>query len=304
MDVVAMGLVVERTFDAAEREALFPDGHFGFEAEGEASFDVLHGLLNGDVGRGCDEEVEVVGHEGEGVELVATFGAVVVEELEEKVGVVVDLKEAAAIGGDGGDEEGADFLRSSLHRSKLEREAAGGKMTFVRRDWVEGFRFGRGGPTAKAASFWGLLFHSLKAVASTVASLCETLCAVGQIGGDRAACGVGPLVNHRGEKMGSIGRRPVEDAQDLVDQLCVVAFEFGFDVVHDGHAAASMVSSGPGHVLCKFTIAVDDYKTAIRQLQCECGAVDLEGLPDSNVIIDSGVVVRIFLVLAINYLHV
>ena len=121
MDVVAMGLVVERTFDAAEREALFPDGHFGFEAEGEASLDVLHSLLDGNVGRGCKEEVEVVWHEDEGVDLVAAFGAVVVEELEEKVGVVVDLKEAAAISGAGCDEEGADFLGSSLHRSKLER---------------------------------------------------------------------------------------------------------------------------------------------------------------------------------------
>ena len=83
MDVVAMGLVVERTFDAAEREALFPDGHFGFQTEGESSFDVLHGLLDGDVGRGREEEVEVVGHEDEGVELVAAFGAVVVEKVQE-----------------------------------------------------------------------------------------------------------------------------------------------------------------------------------------------------------------------------
>jgi len=41
------------------------------------------------------------------------------------------------------DEEGADFLGSSLHRSKLEREAAGGKMTFVRGAWIVGGRFGR-----------------------------------------------------------------------------------------------------------------------------------------------------------------
>jgi hypothetical protein len=101
VDVVAMSLVVVRIFDAAERETLFPDGHFGFQAEGEASFDVLHGFLDGDIRRWCDEEMEVVGNEDEGVELIAAFGAVVVEELEEKVGVVVDLKEAAAISGDG-----------------------------------------------------------------------------------------------------------------------------------------------------------------------------------------------------------
>ncbi len=118
-DVVAMGVVVARVFDAAKREALFPDGHFGFESEGEAPFDVLHGLLDGDVGRGREEEMEVVGHEDEGVELVAAFGAVVVEELEEEVGVVVDLEEAAAISGNGGDEEGADFLRGEVHEGEV-----------------------------------------------------------------------------------------------------------------------------------------------------------------------------------------
>lgn len=55
VDVVAMGFVVAWVFDAAKREALFPDGEFGFEAEREASFDELHGLLDGDVGRRCEE---------------------------------------------------------------------------------------------------------------------------------------------------------------------------------------------------------------------------------------------------------
>ena len=73
-------------------EAVLPDGHFGFQAKGEASFDVLDGFLDGDVRRGRDEEVQMVGHEDEGMELVAAFGAVVVEELEEEVGVCVDLK--------------------------------------------------------------------------------------------------------------------------------------------------------------------------------------------------------------------
>jgi hypothetical protein len=51
--------------------------------------------------------------------LVAAFGAVVVEELEEEVGVVVDLEEAAAISGNGGDEEGADFLRGEVHEGEV-----------------------------------------------------------------------------------------------------------------------------------------------------------------------------------------
>jgi len=101
----------------------------------------------------------MIGHEDEGVELVAAFGAVFVEKLEEEVGVGVGLEEAAAISGDGGDEEGSDFLWGSLHGSKLERSVAGGKITSVRlglcvkRAGLIGF-FERVGerPAAKAAS--------------------------------------------------------------------------------------------------------------------------------------------------------
>jgi hypothetical protein len=76
--------------------------------------------------------VEVVGHEDEGVELVAAFGAVFIHQLEEEVGVGVGLEEAAAIGGNGGYEEGADFLWGSLHESRLERGVVGGKITPAR----------------------------------------------------------------------------------------------------------------------------------------------------------------------------
>jgi len=144
VDVIAMRLIAGGVLHSEFLEAVLPDGHFGFEAKGEASFDILHCLLNGDVGGGRDEEVEVVGHEDEGVELVAAFCAVIVEYLEEEIGVGVGLKEAAAIGGDGGDEEGSNFLRGSLHRSKLERGAAGGKITSVwlwgrnGKEWIRG----------------------------------------------------------------------------------------------------------------------------------------------------------------------
>lgn len=128
-----MGFVVARVFDTAQGEALLPDGEFGFETEGEASFDVLHGLLDGDVGRRGEEQVDVIGHEDEGVEFIAVFRAVVVEELEEQCRVCVGLKEAAAIGSDGGDEEGADFLwREVVHEERVACGRLGGKMTLVR----------------------------------------------------------------------------------------------------------------------------------------------------------------------------
>ena len=83
VNVIPMGLVVAWIFDAVKREALFPNRHLGFQAEGEASFDVLSGLLDGDIGGGGEKEMEVVGHENESVDLVAAFGAVVVEEVQE-----------------------------------------------------------------------------------------------------------------------------------------------------------------------------------------------------------------------------
>ena len=101
-------------------EAVFPDRHFGFKAKGKASFDELHGLLNGDVGSGCEEEMEMIGHEDEGVDLVAAFGAVVVEEAQKEVGVCVGLEEAAALGGNGGDEIGAQFGREEVwHEARV-----------------------------------------------------------------------------------------------------------------------------------------------------------------------------------------
>ncbi len=178
-----MRLIADGVLHSEFLEAVLPDGHFGLEAEGEASFDVLHSLLDGDVGCGRDEKVEVVGHEDEGMELVAAFGSVFVEGLEEEVGVRVGLEEAAAIRGDGGDEEGSDFLGGSLHRSKLERGAAGERLR--RCGWGHGENVGEFDwhltegerPAARAACFSGPLFHGLKAMASTVASLCEALCA-------------------------------------------------------------------------------------------------------------------------------
>jgi hypothetical protein len=54
-----------------------------------------------------EEEVNVIGHDDEGVEFVVAFGSVVLEGFEEEFGVAVDLEEAAAVVGCAGDEVGA-----------------------------------------------------------------------------------------------------------------------------------------------------------------------------------------------------
>jgi len=119
MDVIAVRVEALAIGHTKLFEAVFPDGHFGFETEGESALYELHRLFNGDVRSGREDQVEVVGHKNEGVELVTMFRAVVAEELEEKVGVRVGLKEAAPLGGDSGDEVGAEFGREEFHAGRL-----------------------------------------------------------------------------------------------------------------------------------------------------------------------------------------
>jgi len=156
VNVVAVSCEVGRVFDAALREAVFPDGHFGFEAEGESAFDELHGFLDGDVRRGREEEMDVIGHEDEGVDRVASFGAIVVEKLKEEVCVDVGLEETATIRGDGGDEESAKLLRGEFgHAFDVSVRRGDGKdYEGMRRVVVEGYFWSVSRPGAKALSLF------------------------------------------------------------------------------------------------------------------------------------------------------
>ena len=105
MDLGAADFELFWVTDAMVSEASLPDGELGGEAVGEASLDESDGALEGFV-RG-EEEVDVVGHDDEGVEFVVSFGSVVLEGFDEEFGVAFDLEEAAAIVGSAGDEEGS-----------------------------------------------------------------------------------------------------------------------------------------------------------------------------------------------------
>ena len=69
---------------------------------GKAAFDLLRGIR--EVGGG-KEQMDVVGHDDECVEFEEALGAVVLQGAEEETGVSADLEEAAALLGDGGEEE-------------------------------------------------------------------------------------------------------------------------------------------------------------------------------------------------------
>lgn len=83
MDVVAADLEVFCVADAVVGEAALPDGELRGEASGKASFDEADGAFEGD-GFRCEQEMDVVGHDDEGVEFVVAFAAVVLEGVDEE----------------------------------------------------------------------------------------------------------------------------------------------------------------------------------------------------------------------------
>ena len=103
-DVGAGVEVVFLVEDLAVGVAGLPDSLLRREAMREASANVLHGF--GKV-FGCEEQVDVVWHDHEGVEFVEAFSAIALEGFEEELGGGVDLEEAATVVGDRGDEERA-----------------------------------------------------------------------------------------------------------------------------------------------------------------------------------------------------
>jgi hypothetical protein len=103
MNIVAANIEVRCIADAMVGESSLPDREFRGETMREASFDHSDGALEG--GLRCEEEMEVVGHDDEGVKLVVAFGSVVLEGFDEKFGRALDLEEAAAVVGSAGDEE-------------------------------------------------------------------------------------------------------------------------------------------------------------------------------------------------------
>jgi len=105
MNVAMADAVVCWVADAVVGEASLPDGELGGEAVGEASLDESDGSFESLLR--CEKQVDVVGHDDEGVEFIVSFGAVVLEGFDEEFGVAFDLEEAAAVVGSAGDEEGA-----------------------------------------------------------------------------------------------------------------------------------------------------------------------------------------------------
>ncbi len=126
MDVISVREEVLLVAHAAVSESSLPDGKFGFEATGEAAFDEHQRSLNGDDLWG-EEQVNVVRHDDEGMEFVVPFAAVVLEGIEEQLGVGGCLEETAAVPGLGTDEEGSVACCSGRDSHDLTKHTSGAK---------------------------------------------------------------------------------------------------------------------------------------------------------------------------------
>lgn len=133
VDVVPVIVVARRILHAQLRKTVFPYRLFGLKAEGKASFYELHSLFDGDVRRGSQKQMDVVGHEYESMNLIPPLSSILVQQIEKELGVGFDLKKPAAIRGNRGDEVRAEFLRGKVvHVARLAFSAGNEKMTIVR----------------------------------------------------------------------------------------------------------------------------------------------------------------------------
>jgi hypothetical protein len=76
------------------------------------------------------------------------------------------------------------------------------------------------------------------------------------------------------------------------------------DIVHNWHATTPSISCTTSHVFRKLALAVHDRQSTIRELKRERRTMHFEGFPNSNIIVDGSVIVRILFVLAVDYFNV
>jgi hypothetical protein len=115
-DVEELIVVVVRVCDAVGVVAVLPD--FSREVfangEGEASLDQLDAAFDGVIMGGRDQDVNMVGHNDEALELKATLFAVTRDCIHHEVAVCGALKDATALMGDRGDGEGFGLNANAL----------------------------------------------------------------------------------------------------------------------------------------------------------------------------------------------
>jgi len=109
-------------------ETALPD--FSFSAEDRSqgmrvtAFDQLDSVLKRHVFGGSEQKVGVLGHEDEGMDLVAAFAAISVESLQEKADIVLDYEQTATLPSGEGNEISS---RRGDESSRLQEQTSAAK---------------------------------------------------------------------------------------------------------------------------------------------------------------------------------
>lgn len=110
--------------DGVSGEAVLPERELRVEAVGEAVLDEFDGLVERHALR-REQQMNVVGHDDIGMQLVVTNGAVVQQSVNEQLGDARDLKHRAAIACRQGDKRnaGSGWPRRFRHKNLNGKEA-------------------------------------------------------------------------------------------------------------------------------------------------------------------------------------
>ncbi|HWW96368.1 MAG TPA: hypothetical protein VNY74_01665 [Edaphobacter sp.] len=82
MDVGDVGGVIVGVDDAVICIAPLPDIQLTLQSKGEASLYELHCFFERDLRGGCDEQVDMIGHDDEGVELKAILFSLLLKNVD------------------------------------------------------------------------------------------------------------------------------------------------------------------------------------------------------------------------------
>jgi len=126
VEVGAAGCEVFSVADAMVGEAALPDGKLGGESVGEAALDEAHDSFEADVLR-SQNQMHMLGHDDEGVQLVVALASVVLECFYEEFGVDGKLEEAATVVGRRSNKEcsGAGSAGGDRHAAIVRRVPQG-----------------------------------------------------------------------------------------------------------------------------------------------------------------------------------
>lgn len=101
MNVVLVGCEVLIATDSMIGKSALPDFSFATEDRAEdvriSTLDELNRMLDRDVDCGSEQEMHVLRHQDEGVQLISAFAAVSIDGLQEQACIVFDNEESSSV---------------------------------------------------------------------------------------------------------------------------------------------------------------------------------------------------------------